>query len=64
MFTYSIQSFKILASFCNCADRFVCYLVRNQEDWFTRSVAYLELEEALDKELQIWLCWVGVQACV
>ena len=55
MYTCSIQSFKILASFCNCADRFVCYLVGNPEDWFTRAVAHIELEEALDKELQLWL---------
>ena len=39
MYTCSIQSFKILASFCSWADWFECYLVKIAEDLFSRYVA-------------------------
>ena len=39
IYTCSVQSFKILASFCSWADWFESYLVENPKETFSHDVA-------------------------
>ena len=60
MYTWYIQSFKILVSFCSWAGWFDSYLVKNPQRQFSRAVAhmyYLDKNQK-DADQTVRMCWL------